>query len=74
MGVRKTKEFPKFILLILSGLKLFFMNYMEDILIISGLAVIVKTTFLFSEIAGLYTLGAILLLLGIYFAKNPLRR
>ena len=52
----------------------FINKYIEDFLIVSGLAVIVITTFLLSKIAGLYSLGGILLGLGIYFAKNPPRK
>lgn len=49
-------------------------NYIEDILILSGLAVLVTTTFLFSKIAGLYSLGAVLFGLGVYFARYPIKR
>ncbi|MGX7745685.1 hypothetical protein [Rhodopseudomonas parapalustris] len=52
----------------------FLTNYIEDILMICGLIVAVKTTFLLSKIAGLYTLSAVLLGLGVYFAKNPPER
>jgi hypothetical protein len=52
----------------------FIIKYIEDILILCGLAVIVATTFLLSTIAGLYILGVVLLGLGIYFAKNPPER
>lgn len=50
------------------------LNYIEDILILSGLIIIVVATFLVSEIMGLYTLGIELLGLGIYFTKYPLIR
>jgi len=49
-------------------------NYVEDILIISGLMIMIKATFLLSKIAGLYALGGVLLLLGLYFARNPTER
>ena len=52
----------------------FIKDYIEDILIFSGLIIIIKATFLLSTIAGLYTLGGILLLLGVYFAGNPVER
>ncbi len=52
----------------------FLIDYIEDILILSGLAIIVATTFFISKMAGLYSLGATLLGLGIYFAKNPPER
>jgi hypothetical protein len=55
-------------------LRTFIAAYIEDILILSGLIIIIKTTFLLSIIAGLYTLGGILLLLGLYFARNPTER
>jgi len=50
------------------------LNYIEDILILSGLAVIVTTTFCVSTTAGFYCLGAVLLGLGIYFANNPIEK
>ncbi|WP_333860791.1 hypothetical protein [Clostridium sp.] len=46
-------------------------NYIEDILIISGLLTIIGATFLVSKIIGIYALGIVLLSLGIYFAKYP---
>lgn len=46
-------------------------KYIEDILILSGLTVIVITTFLLSKIAGLYCLGAVLFGLGVYFSISP---
>lgn len=46
-------------------------NYIEDILIISGLLTIIEATFLVSKIIGIYALGIVLLSLGIYFAKYP---
>ena len=49
------------------------MKYIEDVLILSGLVVIAATTFLLSIIAGLYTTGAILLGLGVYFTTHPPR-
>jgi Zn-dependent membrane protease YugP len=55
-------------------MKKFILNYIEDILILSGLAVIIATTFLLSKIAGLYSLGVILFGLGVYFARNPLEK
>lgn len=49
-------------------------NFLEDILIFSGLTCIVIATFLLSKIAGIYVLGIALLGLGIYFTKCPLRK
>ncbi len=49
-------------------------KYIEDILIFSGLIIIIWTTFIISKIAGRYCLGITLVLLGIYFAKNPPER
>lgn len=46
-------------------------KYLEDILIVSGLIVIVKATFLLSKLAGLYCLGGILLVLGIIVSIKP---
>lgn len=45
----------------------------EDILILSGLAVIVTATFLLSFVAGLYCTGSVLLGLGIYAAVKESR-
>jgi len=46
----------------------------EDILILSGLAMIAGTTFFISKIAGFYVTGTFLFGLGVYFSKYPLRR
>lgn len=49
------------------------MKYIEDICILGGLVVIAVTTFLLSDIAGLYTTGIILFGLGVYFTTHPPR-
>ena len=49
-------------------------KYIEDILILGGLACIVRATFLWSEIAGIYALGVSLFGLGVFFAKFPYKR
>lgn len=58
----------------LSNIKSLILLYLEDILIASGLATIVTATFQLSFIAGLYCMGGVQLLLGAYFAVNPLER
>lgn len=52
---------------------MFIIKYLEDLLIISGLIVIIKATFLLSKIGGMYALGLVLLGLGAYFTKYPLQ-
>lgn len=52
----------------------FVKNCIEDICIISGLSVIVGTTFFISRIIGAYVLGLALFGLGIYFVKYPIER
>jgi len=49
------------------------LNYIEDILIISGLILIVLATFLLSKIAGMYALGITLFGIGIFFSRHPPR-
>lgn len=49
-------------------------KYIEDICILSGLYFIIKATFLLSKIGGLYALGACLLIIGIWFIRNPAKR
>jgi len=49
-------------------------SYLEDVFIISGLLLIAGTTFFINMYAGFYVTGGILLTLGIYFTKHPLRR
>lgn len=44
----------------------------EDICILGGLYFIIKATFLLSKIAGFYALGICLVLIGIWFARNPI--
>ncbi|WP_270505546.1 hypothetical protein [Paraclostridium sordellii] len=51
-----------------------FCNYIEDILIFLGLIIIALTTLKLDLYIGLYVLAIILIILGIYFAKNPLTR
>lgn len=55
-------------------MKKFIVKYLEDILIISGLLIIMAATFLISKIIGLYITGAVLFGLGVYFSRNPLKR
>lgn len=49
-------------------------SHVEDFLILIGLAIIAITTFMLNVIAGLYITGLMVLLLGIYFAFNPIKR
>jgi len=55
-------------------IKKFFCNYIEDILIFLGLTIIALTTLKLDFYIGMYVLALILIVLGIYFAKNPLTR
>lgn len=55
-------------------IKTFISLTIEDILILSGLAVIVVATFLLSFIAGLYCLGSVLFGLGVYAAIKESQR
>ncbi|MFD2671823.1 hypothetical protein [Marinicrinis sediminis] len=43
-------------------------EHFDDLLMLLGLVFIVIPTFIISSIAGLYTLGAVLFLLGLFFA------
>lgn len=52
----------------------FIKNYIEDILILSGLLIIIIATFLLSKILGMYATGIILFSLGTYFSKNPFEK
>lgn len=47
------------------------LKYIEDVLIFSGLTLIVVATFLLSKIIGMYILGLILVGLGVLFLKYP---
>lgn len=47
------------------------LKYIEDILILSGLTLIVIATFLVSVIIGIYILGIILFGLGVFFSRHP---
>jgi len=64
----------KFVEYIIKIIKAGIKNYIEDVFILSGLFLIIKTTFYINKLAGLYLLGVILLLLGIYFARNPTKK
>ncbi|HDR7853666.1 hypothetical protein ACS2QC_25450 [Bacillus cereus group sp. Bce033] len=49
---------------------LFFMSILEDILLISGLSIIVGTTFFVNPIYGWYLLGIILTMLGVVMIRR----
>ncbi|MDI3477486.1 MAG: hypothetical protein PWQ59_1011 [Thermoanaerobacterium sp.] len=49
------------------------LEHIEDILVFSGLFLIVLSTFLINKIIGLYVLGVVLFGLGIHFTKYPPR-
>lgn len=49
-------------------------NYIEDILIFLGALIIILITMKLNFYIGMYVLAAIFIILGIYFAKNPLKR
>ncbi len=49
----------------------FIKKYCEDFFILGGCAIIAYETFRLSVDAGFYTVGAMLLLIGIWLAKNP---
>ena len=51
-----------------------FYNYLEDFLIIIGLIIVSVMTLLLSVSIGIYVIGIIFIVLGIYFARNPLKR
>ena len=51
-----------------------FYNYLEDFLIIIGLIIVSGMTLLLSISIGIYVIGIIFIVLGIYFARNPLKR
>ncbi|EOU2113568.1 TPA: hypothetical protein ACG0NJ_002145 [Clostridium perfringens] len=55
-------------------LKQIFYDYIEDFFIFLGLLIIVITTLILNIFVGMYVLGAILLILGIFFAKHPFKR
>ncbi|MEA5268961.1 hypothetical protein [Clostridium perfringens] len=55
-------------------LKQIFYDYIEDFFISLGLLIIVITTLILNIFVGMYVLGAILLTLGIFFAKHPFKR
>lgn len=51
----------------MNRIQTFIHNYIADFFIILGLIVLITTTFLIDFIAGSYTFGAMMLLLGVYF-------
>ena len=51
-----------------------FYNYLEDFLIIIGLIIVSTMTLVLSIRIGIYVVGVIFIALGIYFARNPLKR
>lgn len=69
-GVMKIKNFFKGFGTLIDTL----LKFIEDIFIISGVFIINLTTYKVSPIAGSYVTGITFLILGIYFAKNPLKK
>lgn len=51
----------------------FILKNIEDFLIFIGLLLLVLATFMMNTIAGIYVLGLILILLGVYFTKFPMK-
>ncbi|MEH7458513.1 hypothetical protein V7183_15190 [Bacillus sp. JJ1127] len=49
---------------------LFFISILEDIFIISGLSIIVGTTFFINAICGWYLLGLILTIIGVVMVRR----
>ena len=49
----------------------FFGAFVEDFLILTGLILIIKTTYTLNAMAGAYALGFILLIIGIILARKP---
>lgn len=55
-------------------IKRFLAKYYDDLLIFSGLGILITTTFSINKFAGLYSLGAVLLILGLFFAITNARK
>lgn len=72
----KLKNIFKFLIrwLFVLHLRAFIADFIEDICILSGLGFIIWATFLLSKIAGIYVLGACLVIVGVYIARSPIRR
>ncbi|WP_163854616.1 hypothetical protein [Paenibacillus elgii] len=45
--------------------------FVDDIFFLLGLLVIVRATFMWSEMAGMYALGAMFLIIGLIFGRKP---
>lgn len=58
----------------MNKIKTLVLNHVVDFFIISGLIMLIYTTFLLNEIAGMYVLSAVLLMLGVYFSIPNRRR
>jgi hypothetical protein len=55
-------------------IKQFLLKYYDDLLIFAGLTVLITTTFRINKFAGLYSLGAVLFILGLFFAMTNGRK
>jgi hypothetical protein len=55
-------------------IKQFLLKYYDDLFIFSGLGILILTTFAINKFAGLYSLGAVLLILGLFFAMTNSRK
>lgn len=49
-------------------------EHTDDLLILSGLSFLIGTTFIINKIAGLYFLGAVLFIFGLFFALTNGKR
>ncbi|WP_010500648.1 hypothetical protein [Paenibacillus elgii] len=45
--------------------------FVDDIFFLLGLLVIVRATFMWNEIAGMYALGIMLAIIGLIFGRKP---
>jgi uncharacterized membrane protein len=54
--------------------KQFLLLHIEDFLIFIGLFLIIFATFLINKVGGIYATGIILLVLGCYFTRFPVKK
>lgn len=58
----------------IESIKEFLLNYIEDFFILTGLLLIIVTTFLINFYVGMYVLAIINIIAGVYFTKVLVKR
>jgi hypothetical protein len=73
-SLRKMAQFPAQLGLFLLGIGRFFLLIVDDLFVFGGLGIVVWTDFRVNELFGWYSLGVVLIGLGVMIGRRPVRR